>query len=404
MTALRSTTPDVRSYATDLLCLSCGVAYAPERTRLLCDCGSPLEQQYDTESLARERLGADRLNCGLPGIWRFAALLPVQDLNRIVTLHEGGTPLVRLERIGPARDLRIFVKDEGRNPTGTFKARGAAAGVSRLRELGWTSLAMPTVGSGGSAWSAYGARACVRVEVGLPVLPGLPRIGIVEPPLYGAPATQFTGTTESAFSAFRDTLGPDTAYVGGLHEPYRLEGEKTILFEIVEQLGGELPDYVVWPTGGAVGLVGLAKAYDELVRIGVVSPGRPLTVVSAQHESSAPIALALRGGLPDPVTGTPGGVAPGVWVGKPFAGRYVLDRMRGTVCVDGGTAGDRQLLATMRETAREEGLLLSPEGALTVAVLANMRDAGRIRANATVVCVNTATALRYPDLLERVDA
>jgi len=223
------------SYATTLLCWTCGRSHEVEKIRLLCDCGAPLEQQYDIERMIKDGYTGKQFVASGPGIWRYARLLPGDGTP--VTMQEGLTPLVPLPETSRRIGIRLYIKDEGRNPTGTFKARGASVGVTRLRELGWKSLAMPTVGSGGSAWAAYGARAGLRMRVGLPVTPMPPRIGFVEPPIYGAETTRHDGRTEDAFAAFRASLSPDDAYVGGLREPYRLEGEKTVLFEIAEQIG-----------------------------------------------------------------------------------------------------------------------------------------------------------------------
>jgi threonine synthase len=382
---------------THLACWTCGARYAPEPARLLCNCGAPLEQKYDLNGQVPHGSAALADGAGW-GVWRYRQWLPVTDPRSVITLGEGGTPLIPLVR-ATTQGLSVFVKDEGRNPTGSFKARGASVGVSRLRELGWQSLAMPTVGSGGSAWAAYAARAGVRLRVGLPQSEFLPQIGLVEPKVYGSRVDQFPGTVEEAFQRFREGLDEATAYVGAFEEPYRLEGEKTILYEIVEQLDGCLPDYVIWPTGGGVGLVGLAKAYDELVGIGAVSPDSIFTVIAAQHTSSGPIATALRDGLTAPRPGRPSGIAPGVCVGRPFAGEYVVQRVRASVRVDGETASDREIRGMMVRLARDEGIMLSPEGALAVAVVPKLRKADRIRSG-IVVCVNTATGLRYPKLLE----
>jgi threonine synthase len=387
------------SYATTLRCWTCERVYEPEKTRLLCDCGNPLEQQYDIERMVEDGYGGKRFVADGPGIWRYARLLPAQGSP--VTMQEGLTPLIPLLETSRRLGVRLYVKDEGRNPTGTFKARGASVGVTRLRELGWKSLAMPTVGSGGSAWAAYGARAGLNMRVGLPVTPNPPRIGLIEPPMYGAETKQYGGRTEDAFAGFRASLSEDDAFVGGLREPYRLEGEKTVLFELAEQFDWRLPDYVIWPTGGGIGLVGLAKAYDELSRSGAVPADVPPTIVSAQHASSAPIAVALHQGTAGVVPGTVEGIAPGVWVGNPFAAPYVLERMRAAVRVDGGTATDAEIESWLENVAREEGLLLSPEGALALAAMAQLLQSRRISGGATVVCVNTATGLRYPHLLER---
>ena len=388
-----------QSYAAGLSCWTCGRAYEPSKTRLMCDCGAPLEQQYDIEGMVRDGRGGKAFVTAGPGIWRYARLLPARGAP--VTMHEGLTPLIPLAEASRRLGIHLSVKDEGRNPTGTFKARGASVGVTRLRELGWTSIAMPTVGSGGSAWAAYAARAGLRMRVGLPVTPTPPRIGLIEPPIYGALTTQHGGRTEDAFASFRASLTEDDAFVGGLREPYRLEGEKTVMLELAEQLNWRLPDYVVWPTGGAPGLLGLAKAYEELSRCGALPADAPPTIVSAQHASAAPIARALHEGAAGVVPGTVEGIAPGVWVGNPFAAPYILDRLRKTVRVDGATGTDAEIEWWLREVARHEGLLLSPEGALALAAAQQLRGAGHIPAGATVVCVNTATGLRYPHLLER---
>ncbi|HLJ19612.1 MAG TPA: threonine synthase [Stellaceae bacterium] len=387
------------SYATTLLCWTCRRAYEAEKTRLLCDCGAPLEQQYDIDRMVKDGHGGKDFVAEGPGIWRYARLLPAQGAP--VTMQEGQTPVIPLAETGRRLGIRLYVKDEGRNPTGTFKARGASVGVTRLRELGWTSLAMPTVGSGGSAWAAYAARAGLRMRVGLPVTPAPPRIGLVEPPIYGARTTQHDGRTEDAFAAFRASLSEEDAFLGGLREPYRVEGEKTVMFEIAEQFDSRLPDFVIWPTGGAPGLIGLAKAYEELSRCGAVPADAPPTIVSAQHASAAPIAVALRDGASTVVPGKVEGIAPGVWVGNPFAAPYILERMRATVRVDGGTGTDAEIRSWLSDVGRHEGLLLSPEGALTLAALEQLRRGGRIPSGATVVCVNTATGLRYPHLLEQ---
>jgi threonine synthase len=387
------------SYATTLDCWTCKRTYAPAKTRLLCDCGAPLEQRYDIERMVEDGHGGKDFVADGPGIWRYARLLPAQGTP--VSMEEGLTPLIPLAETSRRLGIRLYVKDEGRNPTGSFKARGASVGVTRLRELGWRSLAMPTVGSGGSAWAAYAARAGMHMRVGLPVTPMPPRIGLIEPPIYGAETTQHSGRTEDAFAGFRASLSEDDAFVGGLREPYRLEGEKTVMFELAEQFDWRPPDFVVWPTGGAPGLLGLAKAYEELARCGAVPAGAPPTIVSAQHASAAPIALALNQGAPHVSPGTVEGIAPGVWVGNPFAADYILGRLRATVRVDGGTGTDAEIRSWLGEVARREGLLLSPEGALTLAAVSQLRAAGCIPAGATVVCVNTATGLRYPHLLER---
>jgi len=393
------------SYATNLRCVRCGTEYQPAKARVMCDCDAPLEQQYDLPRLAASKRGDGlAIREHAPGIWRYADLLPVADSTYGGFLGEGLTPLIRLTALSAQLGVDLQVKDEGQNPTGTFKVRGASVGVARLRELGWTALAMPTVGSGGSAWAAYCARHNVELRVGLPTLSGLPEVGLIEPGWYGAAVRQFPGDVAPAFQRMKAELGPDMLYVGAFCEPYRVEGDKTLLFEIYEQLS-RLPDYLIWPTGGGVGLVGIAKAVDELRFLDATSVGQPLTLVAAQHSSGSPLADALSSGRPSHIPAAPPtGIAPGVWVGDPFASDYIIRRVRQAGNATGVTADDRDIQATLTEVARQEGVLLGPEGALAVAGAAKLVSRGAIPPGSVVVCVNTASFLRYQHLLGQRDS
>lgn len=386
-----------------LSCRRCGNEIADEHSRLLtCPCGGPLTQEYRLDELAPD---ARAELAGLPfGVWRYRRFLPVRDARSVVSLGEGGTPLVPMPRLGGALGVpELLVKEEGRNPTGTFKARGATVAVSRFAELGFRSLAMPSVGSGGSAWSAYAARAGLTMHVGLPDSP-IPAIGRCEPAAYGAEVTTWpaNGRTAEAFARFRahaEEVG--AAYAGAFQEPYRLEGEKTIGFELADQLGWRCPDWVVWPTGGAVGLAGLAKSFAEMTRAGLVD-GQGPTVVSVQHAGCAPIADALVEDTPvtRPREATTG-IAPGVWVEAPAYDDVVLELVRQLPAVGVGVEDD-DIRRAMREAAHEEGVLLGPEGGAALAAVRRLCADGRIRDGDTVVIVNTATGLRYPPLVEEV--
>lgn len=382
-----------------LRCPTCRLTFEPTRSRLLCDCGQPVEQTYDY-SAARAVGRPTNSGWAKETLWRYGQLLPVDDPSAIVSMGEGGTPLLALNAMSERTGLDLRVKDEGRNPTGTFKARGASVGVSRLRELGWRSMAMPSVGSGGSAWSAYAARAGVAMRVGLPTHTALPLVGLLEPPMYGAELERYEGDLLTAFKEFVSTIDGDTLNVGAFAEPYRVEGEKTIMFELCEQLAWEAPSVVIWPTGGAAGLVGLAKGLLDLREAGWIDE-TPVTLIAAQHAGCRPIAGALREGLREPADYSERGVAPGVWVGKPSQGRYILDRVRAAATGYGGWAEDSEIFAATKSVAEEDGILLSPEGALTVAVAQTLREEGFLKAGQTVVCVNTASGLRYPHLMSR---
>jgi threonine synthase len=294
-------------------------------------------------------------------------MLPVQDLEPVVTLGEGGTPLVELEELGRRLDVKLFIKDESRNPTGSFKARGVSAAISRLRELGWTSLAVPTTGSGGSAWAAVAARAGLRMTVGVAGDQNVSELAHLEPAGCGAQVQMLSDIGSNHFQAFEAGLAEGTLCVGAFREPYRVEGEKTLFYEVAEQLGGRAPNVMVWPTGGAVGLVGIAKAYRELVELGRVGPSPRLTVVSAQHTSCAPIAVALRDGTMQVEPAVPNGLAPGVWVGLPAYPDYILGRVRASCSTTGVTANGTELLSAIVQAARLDGVSLGPEGGLGLA-------------------------------------
>jgi threonine synthase len=389
-----------RSCATELACVICGRTYAPSGDRLGCDCGGWLLQQYDISraSAAGKPTGVIRT------LWRYASMLPVQDESNIISLGEGGTPLVALNRLSRRLKCRVLVKDEGRGPTGSFKCRGASVGVSRLVELGRRRLGMPSVGSGGSAWSAYGARAGIEVEVGLPAFPEIPSIARVEPPLYGAKLSFHDGPdVPAAFSGFGASLGEGVANVGGFVEPYRIEGEKTIAYEICEELGWVVPQTIIWPAGGAPGFVALAKGLTELRDLGWTDQNRT-NLVAAQYADSAPLAHALEHGDSDTdvFRYAAENIATGVGVNRLKLGSSIIAYLRSAADTYGVTSNNVGIMETMIQVAQEEGLLLSPEGALTVHSVAGLRESGRVREGSTVVCINSANALRYPHILEQL--
>jgi threonine synthase len=365
----------------------------------MCTCGGPLLQEYELtpmSALERDQLAALPFN-----VWRYRRWLPVADDDRIVTLGEGGTPLIPLRKLGPAIGLsNASIKDEGRNPTGTFKARGASVAVSRLGELGYRKLAMPTVGSGGSAWSAYASRAGIQILVGLPDQQDLPVLGALESAAYGAEVVHVEGRLAEAFPRFRREAEEQGATpVGAFQEPYRLEGEKTIGYEIADELGWSAPDWIVWPTGGAVGLVGLAKAFLELEALSLTKGKRP-GLIAVQVEGCSPLVDALQSGKErcDYKASVLESIAPGITVSNQAFDDLILPMIR-QFPVHGATADESAIRRFMREVARTEGLLISPEGAAAVAAAAQLREGGLISATDTVVIVNTATGLRYPHLL-----
>jgi threonine synthase len=377
----------VDSALTDLECSACGTRYDAERLQNLCACGHPLLARYDLGSV---RVTPAEIAARRPGLWRWAELLPVRDPAHRVSLGEGDTPLVRL------RD-GILVKDEGLNPTGSFKARGAAVGASRARELGARHVALPTNGNAGAAWSAYGARARLAVTVAVPA--GAPAVTRSEALATGAGTHVVDGLIGDAGAMVgRAAKRAGWFDVSTLKEPYRVEGKKTMGLEIAEQLGWRAPEVVVYPTGGGVGLIGIAKAFAELRALGWLT-GPPTRFVAAQSTGCAPVVTAFARGdrataaWPDPHT-----VAYGITVAAPLGGPQLLRILRES----GGTAvavDDADALATRAGCAVEDGMLLSPEGAVALHAVRTLAAAGWVTPDERVVVLNTGSALIQPETL-----
>jgi len=378
----------VDSALTHLECSACGTRYEADRLHNLCRCGHPLLVRYDLGAVAvrPEEIAARR-----PGLWRWAELLPVRDPAHRVTLGEGDTPLLDLGG-------GVLVKDEGLNPTGSFKARGAAVGASRARELGARHVALPTNGNAGAAWSAYGRRAGLTVTVAVPA--GAPAVTRSEALATGADTAVVAGLIGDAEAMVARAVAAREGWfdVSTLKEPYRVEGKKTMGLEIAEQLGWRAPDVVVYPTGGGVGLIGIAKAFAELRELGWLT-GPPTRFVAAQSAGCAPVVRAYETGAettepwPEPRT-----VAYGITVAAPLGGPQLLRILRGS----GGTAvavEDADALATRAECAATDGVLLSPEGAVALHAVRTLGEAGRVGPDERVVVLNTGSALVQPETL-----
>jgi threonine synthase len=382
------------SLLSHLRCPRCGHELPADVLVNLCPCGSPLLAVYD---LAAITTGPDDVWRRPPDLWRYHELLPVSGPEHVVTLGEGMTPLLAVPRLGAALGVeRLLVKDEGLLPTGSFKARGAAVGVSRAVELGAREMSMPTNGNAGAAWAAYAARAGVRLHVAMPV--DAPSITRTEVAVTGADLTLVDGHIGQAGAWLAGQLRHRRGEVfdtSTLKEPYRIEGKKTMGLEIAEQLGWRMPDFVVYPTGGGVGLIGIHKALTEARELGWVSGPLP-RLVAVQSAGCAPIVAAFEAGAtesqpwPSPRT-----VAFGITVPKALGDFLVLEALRDT----GGTAiavTDADLLADLALVGRTEGLFLSPEGAATVTAVRLLRERGWLSADDEVVVLNTGSGLVYP--------
>jgi threonine synthase len=384
-----------------LECPRCRATHDSARLQGLCPaCGSPLLARYD---LATVSVTPADIAGRAPDLWRYHELLPVSAPQHVVSLGEGMTPLLSAPRLGAELGIeRLLVKDEGMLPTGSFKARGAAVGVTRARELGVAALAMPTNGNAGAAWATYAARAGLQMAVVMPV--SAPTITRAEVVAAGGELTLVDGLISDAgrLVGAAVTTGDGWFDAGTLKEPYRIEGKKTMGFEIAEQLGWRMPDVIIYPTGGGVGLIGIFKALTELVELGWVSGPLP-RLVSVQSTGCAPIVRAFDAGAKESQLWEDAQtVAFGITVPKALGDFLVLDAIYAT----NGTAvavDDADLLADVLVAGRLEGMFLCPEGAATVTAARRLRSTGWIAATDEVVLLNTGAGVLYPDTVP-VDA
>ncbi|MEU8253650.1 threonine synthase [Micromonospora inaquosa] len=387
-------------YLTHLDCPRCGTEYAADRLQNLCECGSPLVARYDLSAVAKA-VTPERFPLRPADLWRYRELLPVADPRHVTTLGEGWTPLLRAPAYGDEIGIAdLMVKDEGLIPTGSFKARGAAVGVSRARELGVEWIAMPTNGNAGSAWATYAARAGMGATIVMPL--GAPSICRRECVAAGADLRLIDGLIGDAGRRVAELIAESNGAIfdaGTLREPYRLEGKKTMGYEIVEQLGWQAPDVIIYPTGGGVGLIGIHKALHELRELGWIGDKLP-RLVAVQSTGCAPIVRAFAAGesraqpWADAHT-----VAFGITVPAPLGDELILAALRESA----GTAvavDDADILADLRDFAAREGLLLCPEGAACLTAARQLRAGGWIRAGERVVVLNTGAGLKYPDTVD----
>jgi len=332
-------------------------------------------------------------------MWRYRELLPVFEREEPVTLGEGFTPLIHARTLGRRAGLgRLYVKDESLNPTNSFKARGQSAAITRARHLGAGTIALPTAGNAGNAAAAYSAAAGLACEVFMPR--DAKRPFVAECRLYGARVTLVDGLITDAGRIAAQLGGAAGWYdVSTLKEPYRIEGKKTMAYEIAEQLGWSLPDWIIYPTGGGTGMVGMWKAFDEMERIGWLERGRRPKMVSVQAEHCAPIVKAFEQGAErSEMWQGARTVADGLRVPKAVGDFLVLRALRES----GGTAvavSDEDMVAGMLELGKREGISAAPEGGASLQALKRLVADGQVGADDTVVLFNTGGALKYLDVL-----
>ncbi|MBW4084066.1 threonine synthase [Paenibacillus sp. S150] len=386
------------SYLSHLECPQCGETYGADAVRQLCACGSPLLVRYDLEQLKLE-LDRAELSGRQADLWRYHELLPVVGERHVVTLGEGMTPLLELPRLGGDYGIKqLLMKDESLVPSGSFKARGAAVGVSKAKELGVAGLAMPTNGNAGAAWALYSARAGIEATIVMPQ--DAPKITRSEVALAGARLYLVNGLISDAGKIVAREVADKGLYdASTLKEPYRIEGKKTMGLEIAEQLGWEMPDVILYPTGGGVGLIGIYKALQELREIGWVQ-GKLPRLVAVQAEGCAPIVKAWEAKAersefwPDSAT-----AAFGINVPKALGDFLVLKAVYET---DGAAVAvsDEEMGIEQEKLARLEGSFVCPEGAAAFAAARRLARTGWIKPDERVVVLNTGAGIKYPDSVQ----
>jgi threonine synthase len=378
---------------THLECSLCGKKHDHKLPHNLCDCGGPLLVRYDLEQ-ARKSWNREWIKNGPSTMWRYAPVLPVSKPNSIVSLGEGMTPLVRTNRLGNRLGARnLWVKDEGLNPTGSFKARGLSCAVSMIAELGLGKVAIPSAGNAASAMAAYAAAAGIQAHIFMPQ--DVPQSNYVECKAFGACVTLVQGNISDCakmVAAGKDREG--WFDVSTLKEPYRIEGKKTMGYELAEQMNWELPDAIFYPTGGGVGLIGMWKAFDEMEKLGWCGSKRP-KMISVQAAGCAPVVRAWEQGK-DRSEFWEGAetVAAGLRVPKPLGDFLIIDALRKS----GGTAvaaSDDEIIDAGLELAALEGMFVAPEGAACIAALKKLLASGFLKPEEKIVIYNTGSGLKY---------
>ena len=390
-----------RSFLGHLECTACGLRHDADRLQTVCTaCGKVLFARYDLDG-ARRAVRPSDFACRRWDMWRYWELLPVRDAANVISLGEGLTPLVRVRRVAAAalgmERGQLELKDEGQNPTASFKARGLAAAVSRAKELGARSIALPTAGNAGSAAAAYAAAGGLASHLAMPR--DVPELNRVEAQVYAAEVTLVDGLISDAGRLIRE-MAPRNGWfdVSTLREPYRQEGKKTMGFELAEQGGwgeGCLPDVIVYPTGGGTGIVGMRKAFDELEQLGWIGAARPKMVV-VQSEGCAPIVRAYERGerFAEPWQDAQT-IAAGLRVPGAIGDYLILDAVRQT----NGTAiavSEDNIREAQLEMGRLAGVYAAPEAAATWAATRALRDSGFLSGDERVVLFCTGMGLKYP--------
>ncbi len=385
---------------THLECANCGLRHEAGVLQNLCvECGKPLFVRYDLAKAA-ETLTKESLKTRQSSLWRYREVLPVENSENIVSFGEGWTPLLKAERLArtfPIK-LNLFIKDEGQNPTQSFKARGMTAAISMAKELGVTKVAVPSAGNAAGALAAYAARAGMEAFIFMPA--DTPKANIVECQQTGAHVTLVDGLITDCGKIVAERKESEGWFdVSTLKEPYRVEGKKTMGYELAEQSDWTLPDVILYPTGGGTGLIGMWKAFDEMEQMGWIGPKRP-RMISVQSETCAPIVRAFEKGerFADEFENA-ATVAAGLRVPKAIGDFLILDAIRGSK----GTAiavTDAELVKAVAEIGAATGIFAAPEGAACLPALRKLIDQHQVKEGETVVIFNTGSGIKYLEVFE----
>src|SRR5580698_592513 len=381
---------------THLECSKCGEKHSHGKLQNLCGCGGPLLARYNLAKAART-LTREALKSRPANMWRYAEVLPAREA---VSLGEGMTPVIHARRLGARLGLdALYVKDEGLNPTGSFKARGLSAAVTRAKELGATTLAIPTAGNAGGALAGYAAAAGIPCVIVMPA--DTPSANVVECEAVGADVRKLDGLISDCGRYVGEHKEKEGWFeVSTLKEPYRIEGKKTMAYELWEQFGGQLPDVILYPTGGGVGLIGMCKAFDEMQEMGWIGAERP-RMVAVQAEGCAAIVKAWEAQrATSEFFQNAATLASGLRVPGPL-GDFLILRMLKQTQGTALTVTDEEMLRDGKELASLEGIFAAPEGAATVIATRKLATSGWIKPHETVVLFNTGTGYKYSEAWQR---
>jgi threonine synthase len=387
------------SFAQEIVCARCRKRFELSQLLNLCSCGSPLLVRYDLKK-AKTTFCKSSLTGRVASLWRYRELLPLQNDANCISLGEGYTPLLDAKNLGAELGLRhVWLKDEAQNPTGSFKDRGLSLAISRANELGVKKAAIPSAGNAGGSFAAYAARAGIEAHVFMPR--DTPMANQIEAEQYGAKLTLVDGLITDCGRIIAERKNTEGWFdISTLKEPYRLEGKKTMGYEIAEQLDWHLPDVIIYPTGGGTGLIGMWKAFGELEELGWIGSARP-RMVTVQASGCAPIVKAFdeRRTAAEPWQNAET-IASGLRVPQAVGDFLMLQTLRESR----GTAlsvTDDAMLTEIHRVGKAEGIFFCPEGAACVAALRRLVKSGWIKPDDEVLIFNTASGLKYLDVIQK---